>query len=132
MVKLLIIFGHNPKHITPFWDDTKPREFLDQGGYVDFRNAFNISYNNVPWNNLASKQDGYLKRPLYQTDRDVNYIYNLLSLECEIDKIRVNKHVLEAENPSFDSESQEVRLWFANQLTQINERGCSIYRRFSQ
>ncbi|WP_237397164.1 dynamin family protein [Okeania sp. KiyG1] len=62
--------------VSPFWDDTKPKDKNEQGGYVDFRASFNTSYS---WHNLASKQDGYFKRPLYQTDRDINYIYSVLS-----------------------------------------------------
>ncbi|NEO56669.1 MAG: hypothetical protein F6K54_28500, partial [Okeania sp. SIO3B5] len=62
--------------VSPFWDDTKPKDKNEQGGYVDFRAAFNTAYS---WHNLASKQDGYFKRPLYQTDRDINYIYSVLS-----------------------------------------------------
>ncbi|NEP12316.1 MAG: hypothetical protein F6K14_19335 [Symploca sp. SIO2C1] len=65
--------------VSPFWDDTKAGELNAQSGYVNFRNAFNASYREVSWSNLASKQDGYFKRPLFQTDRDVNYIYSLLS-----------------------------------------------------
>ena len=61
--------------VSPFWDDTRPKDKNDPGGYVDFRTAFNSSYS---WHNLASKQDGYFKRPLYQTDRDINYIYSVL------------------------------------------------------
>lgn len=65
--------------VSPFWDDTKPLEINDRGGYVDFRNAFNTAYRQVPWQDLALKQDGYFKRPLYRTDRDVNFIYSILS-----------------------------------------------------
>ncbi|WP_016953808.1 dynamin family protein [Anabaena sp. PCC 7108] len=65
--------------VSPFWDDTKPIELNYKGGYVDFRNAFNTSYLQASWKNLASKQDGYFKRPLCYTDRDINYIYSNLS-----------------------------------------------------
>ncbi|NET84110.1 MAG: hypothetical protein F6J94_19975 [Moorea sp. SIO1F2] len=65
--------------VSPFWDDSISKPLGEQGGYVDFRNAFNSAYRQAPWNDIASKQDGYFKRPLYQTDRDVNYIYSVLS-----------------------------------------------------
>jgi Dynamin family len=65
--------------VAPFWDDTQPRESNDRGGYVDFRNAFSISYSRAAWHELAPRKDGYIKRPLYQTDRDVDYIYSVLS-----------------------------------------------------
>ena len=65
--------------VAPFWNDSRTKQLNEQGGYVDFRNAFNTCYEQVKWSNLALKQDGYFKRPLYQTDRDVNYIYSVLS-----------------------------------------------------
>lgn len=65
--------------VSPFWDDSKNKAVGEQGGYVDFRTAFNTSYRQASWQYLASKQDGYFKRPLFQTDRDINYIYSVLS-----------------------------------------------------
>jgi GTPase Era involved in 16S rRNA processing len=65
--------------VAPFWNDSRTKQLNEQGGYVDFRNAFNTCYEQVKWGNLALKQDGYFKRPLYQTDRDINYIYSVLS-----------------------------------------------------
>ncbi len=64
---------------SPFWDDSKSETSNEQGGHVDFRTAFNSCYRQASWNNLASKEDGYFKRPLFKTDRDVNYIYSVLS-----------------------------------------------------
>lgn len=65
--------------VAPFWDDAKPKDSNERGGYVDFRNSFNTCYQKAPWHSLASKQDGYFKRPLYQSDRDINHIYSVLS-----------------------------------------------------
>ena len=65
--------------VSPFWDDSRTKPLGEQGGYVDFRSAFNSAYRQSSWNDLASKQDGHFKRPLFQTDRDVNYIYSVLS-----------------------------------------------------
>ena len=65
--------------VSPFSEDMRPKDKNNPGGYVDFRTAFSSSYSSCSWRNLASKQDGYFKRPLYQTDRDINYIYSVLS-----------------------------------------------------
>lgn len=64
--------------VAPFWDDTRPRKVNKEGGFVDFRSAFNFSYSAVPWSAMACKQDGYLERPLFYTDRDVRLIQNTL------------------------------------------------------
>lgn len=64
--------------VSPFWDYSRDRQSNDKGGYVDFRSAFNACYDRMPWHTLASKQDGYLKRPLYQTEHTINYLYSVL------------------------------------------------------
>ena len=65
--------------VAPFWNDALPKDVNLKGGFVDFRTAFNISYSRASWNGMASKQDGYIERPLNYTDRDINYIYSVLS-----------------------------------------------------
>ena len=64
--------------VAPFWDDSLTKDANDRGGFVDFRNAFNNAYEVVPWEKLAPKKDGYIKRPLRYTDRDVDYLHNIL------------------------------------------------------
>jgi tRNA U34 5-carboxymethylaminomethyl modifying GTPase MnmE/TrmE len=64
--------------IAPFWDTARPKKVNDEGGFVDFRTALNSRYGKAAWNDLASKCDGYLKRPLYNTHRDISYILGSL------------------------------------------------------
>jgi hypothetical protein len=64
--------------IAPFWDTVRTKKANDEGGFVDFRTALNFRYGKASWNDLALKHDGYFKRPLYNTDRDINYILDSL------------------------------------------------------
>ena len=64
--------------IAPFWDTARPKKANDEGGFVDFRAALNFRYGKAAWNDLALKNDGYFKRPLYNTDRDITYILDSL------------------------------------------------------
>ncbi len=64
--------------LAPFWDDKRTKKVNEEGGFVDFRTAFNFRYAKSSWSEMASKQDGYFKRPLTQTNRDVNLILSAL------------------------------------------------------
>ncbi len=64
--------------VAPFWDDSLTKDANDRGGFVDFRNTFNNAYADVPWRKLAPRKDGYIKRPLRYTDRDVDYLHSIL------------------------------------------------------
>jgi len=60
--------------IAPFWDDTLPYKANDEGGFLDYRMAFNIAWQQTQWFDNVVKCDGYLKRPLRHTDRDIAII----------------------------------------------------------
>ena len=113
--------------VSPFWDDTKSIELNDKGGYVDFRNAFNNSYLQASWKNLASKQDGYLKRPLYYTDRDVNYIYSNLS---DIPIILIHGTIQGVNTQQYNIQRIYPHVTFWNLFPQQQDRYTSLDLKF--
>jgi hypothetical protein len=60
--------------IAPFWDDTRTHGANDQGGFPDFRVAINAAWQQAKWFDGVIKCDGYIKRPLRYTDRDIAVI----------------------------------------------------------
>ncbi len=60
--------------IAPFWDDTRTHGTNDQGGFPDFRVAINAAWQQAKWFDGVIKCDGYIKRPLRYTDRDIAVI----------------------------------------------------------
>ncbi|HBE21200.1 MAG TPA: hypothetical protein DDW51_27320, partial [Cyanobacteria bacterium UBA11367] len=61
--------------IAPFWDNNIPHRANDDGASPhDFRVAINAAWQKTQWFNGVVKCDGYFKRPLRQTDRDIAVI----------------------------------------------------------
>ena len=60
--------------IAPFWDNTRTYRANDEGGFLDFRVAINTAWQKTQWFDGIIKCDGYLKRPLRWTDRDIDII----------------------------------------------------------
>jgi hypothetical protein len=60
--------------IAPFWDDTLSHKINNEGGFLDYRAAINAAWQRTQWFDNVIKCDGYLKRPLHQTDRDIAII----------------------------------------------------------
>ena len=64
--------------ISPFWDETQTHAAADAGGLNHLRTAMSRAWRNAPWSSDFSMLDGFFKRPLRQTDRDVRLIYETL------------------------------------------------------
>jgi len=60
--------------IAPFWDDTIPYKVNDEGGFLDYRMAIDVAWQKTQWFDNVIRCDGYLKRPLRHTDRDIGII----------------------------------------------------------
>ena len=60
--------------IAPFWEEMRTNEENEKGGFVTFRPALNNVYEMAPWRDVFLKKDGYIARPLYHTDRDIDFI----------------------------------------------------------
>jgi tetratricopeptide (TPR) repeat protein len=64
--------------IAPFWHTNYSKSENEEGGFVNYSTAFDLSYNKARWHDLAIKKSGYIKRPLFNADLDTDYIQSLL------------------------------------------------------
>jgi hypothetical protein len=66
--------------IAPFWDNNIPHRANDDGASPhEFRVAINAAWQKTQWFDGVVKCDGYFKRPLRQTDRDIAVISAVLA-----------------------------------------------------
>jgi hypothetical protein len=90
----------------PFWDDTRSKKINKEGGCVDFRNAINAAYAKAPWGDAVLKKDGYLNRPLFYTDRDIDFIVSQLQgislflVHGSIQGVQVSSQVVQRVHPA--------------------------------
>jgi hypothetical protein len=73
--------------ISPFWDETQTNVAADAGGLSHFRTPVSRAWRNSSWAADFVDLDGFFKRSLRQTDRDVRIIYETL---CELPIILVH------------------------------------------
>src|ERR1700730_8904938 len=64
--------------ISPFWDETQTNVAADAGGLNQFRTALGRAWRRSPWSTDFILLDGFFKRPLRQTDRDIRIIHETL------------------------------------------------------
>jgi hypothetical protein len=69
--------------IAPFWDDTLSYKSNNEGGYLDYRIAIEVAWNKTQWFENVDRCSGYIERPLYHTDRDIDLI------SCELAEVPV-------------------------------------------